>query len=126
MTIYVDEVVGIVRVYPTGKMTIDELKKIFWMMITHPNFRPGMSTLLDLGDASLTPLTTADLKEFGAFVQKFAAKRGEAKSAVVTHQDIDFGIARMYEMWNEKNSPVQLRVFRSVSEAEVWLLTGED
>lgn len=74
----------------------------------------------------ITDLTAVERFEVGfQDIYHFAIRRSSqrftrvVKSAIVVHEPVQFGIARIYETLNE-NPQIQVRIVRSVTEAAVW------
>jgi len=53
-------------------------------------------------------------------VRKFSKR---VKSAIIVQDLVQKGIARMFQTLND-NPQIEIRIFRSVSEAKEWFLTG--
>ena len=117
-----DQETGIVRVTLTGEFLLDDVKHFIKATITHADFRSGMDVLVDARQANMSYLTSADIVELKSHAQKFFPQRGSSNIAWVTERDVDYGLVRMYELRYEADLPGSLQVFRSISNAEAWLL----
>jgi hypothetical protein len=110
------------RVTLSGTFAIDRWKDAYDQTLTHPDFRPGMNTLWDFrGAVDIHLLSTQDLHAVAAEVVERVDKRGAGRSALVMNRDVDFGMARMYEMMMDGMTALTVRVFRDMHEAESWL-----
>jgi hypothetical protein len=74
----------------------------------------------------ITDLTAVERFEVGfREIYSFAIRRSKqrfsrvVKSAIVVHEPVQFGIARIYEALNE-NPQIELRILRNVAEATEW------
>ena len=54
-------------------------------------------------------------------IRKIFPDRGNTKIAIVVSSDFSFGMARMYELFSA-NLPQSIMVFKSIPEAEQWLV----
>jgi len=100
----------------TGVVTDDDLKGHQSRLRSDPAFDRTFNQLWDLrgvAEARVTNgaiRTLADSRSFDA-----GARRG-----MVAPQDLVYGLARMFEMLHEQ-APEDLRIFRTLEEAERWL-----
>ncbi len=63
-------------------------------------------------------LTTAQIKEFATYTR--ANSKSEVKVAVVTNEDLSYGLTRMFNVYREDGMFNQ-RNFHSLPEAMAWL-----
>lgn len=93
--------------------------------ITHSNQYPvNINALWDVREQDFTDVTSSTLQNL-VKISKCYPERGNAMAAFVTNENLAFGMLRMYEITSsmeENNTSQHLRVFRSYSEAEKWLL----
>ncbi len=78
----------------------------------------------DLNNGGDAQLTTRDMEQIVQFSRENGAARPDGKSAIVTNNDLYFGISRMFETYAETSPQLSLvfRVFREVEDAKRWLL----
>ena len=78
----------------------------------------------DLNNGGDAKLTTRDMEQIVQFSRENGAARPDGKSAIVTNNDLYFGISRMFETYAETSPQLSLvfRVFREVEDAKRWLL----
>jgi hypothetical protein len=108
----------LVRARLWGVVTFADLKENRLRMLEDPAFRPDLSQLTDVSDATKIAMTADEIQEF-ARILPFAP---EARRAIVVPNDATFGLARMFETYREAvvgNDP--LRLFRNLKDAEEWL-----
>lgn len=72
----------------------------------------------DLGAADLV-VSPADARELAAFVKQNQPMPPPEKVAFVVHREVDFGMARMFEVFREDPRTAS-RVFRARDEAVRW------
>ena len=121
MQFYFDPSLGCLRIKMKGIFQAEDFIRLFDELLEHEHFRTGINTLWDLSLASHPDMSVSDLLAIGAHVQQNAEKRGISKTAWVVANEIDYGIARMFEMVNDKTVPMDFRVFRNLNEAETWV-----
>ena len=83
--------------------------------------------LCDLTRATVADLTTSEIEEIIKLIgQKVNGAKG-AKSAIVVHGSVDFGLARMFSTFSElAGLPVQVKVFRTTEVAREWLSSQDE
>lgn len=106
----------------TGSLTFTELRETLQALYASPDFRPEQNALWDLRDSVLTTFTTAQVREIVEPVRSHWGTRGAPRAALVVCRDADFGMARMYELQLDVEGTAEVRVFRDLEEARVWVL----
>ena len=53
-------------------------------------------------------------------------ERGKGKSAIVVTRNVDYGIARMFELINENRFKFNFMIFKAMDEAIQWLSQDEE
>ena len=83
---------------------------------------PTRLALCDLSQAKLSLLSTDDIARIVSFTIARAEVRAGGKTAILASRDLEYGMARMYEMLAElRRHPVVIRAFRDRDEALRWL-----
>jgi hypothetical protein len=83
----------------------------------------GRSAVWDFREAKFD-LSASSVRQIAQFILHHQPEPPPAKVAFVTPRDVDFGMARMFEVFRE-DSGTAFRVFRDYAEAIVWAgLTG--
>ena len=88
-------------------------------ILNDPAFDSSFDQLWDLQGVSTLEVTNETLQSL-AQARSYSS---EAKRAIVAPRDILFGMARMFQMLHD-GAPEDLRVFRTVEEANDWLGLG--
>ena len=102
-----------------GDLTASDLVEAAAQVYGDPQFRPGMSTLLDVRGAC--PAVTGDeVRMIVSFVSRNLEERGKGSCAIVTDRSVDYGMARMGQVLMEALG-IELMVFRELEDAERWL-----
>lgn len=107
-------------VHLQGRVTLQELKKIFDEMLAHPRLRAGARVLVDgrfIGDAPCTD----DLRTIARDLRPLV-DRGLGPIAIVTSRPAVYGIARMFSVFAEAMR-AHVSPFKSLEDARIWLET---
>lgn len=103
----------------TGKMAADDFHK--WTA----KYYHGTVTafvLWDITGTDLSDLQAADLREDARHTKDLAAMRKGGKTAIVTGNDLEYGMSRMLEAFYEvEDMPFETQIFRGLDEAKKWL-----
>ena len=110
----------------TGELTLVRLKNALSAVYARPGFRYDQSSLWDLRKATTQHVSAAEVQSIAALVKKHWAGSEAARSALVVSTDLDYGMARMYEMLMEGEIGPRVKVFRDMEEAKAWLECEED
>jgi hypothetical protein len=116
----VDSSAGLVTHVATGDVSVDEIEVAFEAALGNQSFRPGMSVLWNMCDATVSSMSKADVERLVRFNMKYKEKRGGGRSAIVVSRNVDFGIARMFQLHGDE-LPWQTRVFTLPEAAIRWL-----
>ena len=125
----IDTMQRIVVATASGTLTVDDLfgyQRDAWK---HEEVR-GFNELVDMRKVDLlTPPPATQLRSFAGFAASMDEAVGESRLAIVAKDDLDFGLARMFQTYRELNpgSKKQVQVFRSLKDALAYLgVTEED
>lgn len=99
----------------TGRTIIESRKTL----MDRPDFEPGIPVLYNLREMTTLNLTRDQLREAEVHARQVAERRGPHLTAIFARRDVDFGMARMYEMLSDREGT--MRVFRDYDEALAWL-----
>lgn len=102
-----------------GTLDQDTILASFDSAVAHPRYRPGMARLWDFREADLSSLSTATVQRLAQYSLGFPGGINDVKVAFVTGRDLEYGLARMFEMTCKGNTPIF--VFRDLESAENWL-----
>jgi len=104
----------------SGGITADEFKEAIHSFY---NGNPTMNVVWDFSKASLADTPATVVKQLSMLVQKLGCCRKNGKSAVIASRDLEYGMARMFQIMTENGEiPFTIRVFRSFNEAKKWLI----
>ena len=86
-----------------------------------PDFDPDYSQIVDFTHFSGVDIGPEDVRQF--------AQRNifspPSRRAFVVKDDLQFGLARMFEIHRELNGETGIGVFRTIDEALDWVLAGD-
>lgn len=118
---HIDPDSGRITLTASGPTRFEDLKVALKGVTEAPDFRPGADIIWDFRNVESEALTADQLREMVAFVAGIADVRGiNYKVAIVVERNVDFGLARMYEVFADE-LPCELRVFRDLEEAVDWM-----
>ena len=107
-----------------GDITLKDFEKVLIEIVKSTEFPSDTKTIWDFREINFLPLNI-DFAEGLIAIRKKYPERGTAKVAFLTDSDLSFGMARAYETLSSLELPQQVKVFRDLSEAEVWVLSEE-
>ena len=92
-------------------------------IIVHPHWKTGNNILLDHRNLRFDKVKMDGVHRIARFFKSISPKLGDGKIAFVMNRDIDFGIARAWEILTADEVDIQIEVFRSIEKARTWLDT---
>lgn len=102
-----------------GAPTATELVEYMNGVLEHPDFRRGMTALVECVDVRLRDLPSSGIHRLADFSRRFEAELGAGAIAVCAPQPVAFGLARMYQL--VRDPPYAFAVFRRLEAARAWL-----
>jgi len=88
---------------------------------------PTRLQLWDMSEADLKAITSEGLRRFVKRSAELGKVRPNGRTAVLVRTPLQFGLARMAEMFGENASlPFELRAFQDRTEALAWLNEPRD
>jgi hypothetical protein len=108
-----------------GRLTVEELftasKEIAQAEAGMP---VALHRLTDASEVTATTITFADVEAFAA-KRRAAPMKNPVRSAIVAGNDLQFGLARMFQALND-NPRISIKVFRDMAGARAWLRLEND
>ena len=102
--------------FPSGP----QMRAVVEEAVADSDFRPGMNFFWDRKPGAANPASIQFLREMLYFFQMLAERVGPHSWAIVSHNQADFGRARMLEAMSD-GTKVTIRAFNSSGDAEEWL-----
>jgi hypothetical protein len=115
---------ALIRETFVGQVTADELVRLCAEEWAHPDYRKGLNVLTDLRAAHVE-VSFEQMVQYVAFAEQ---GQGAGRQAIVVASQLEFGLARMFESISEARGRlwVNLRIFHDITEAERWVMSGEE
>lgn len=110
---------GLTTVTLTGALGIQEL-----LLILRQVYESDVTPLIlwDLSAADLSDVTPAQIEKIAHVAKQFGHLRAGGRGAFVTRDDLNFGLARMLEIYADlQQYPIALAVFKTTADALNWL-----
>ena len=90
--------------------------------IKHPQWHDKLPGLIDFRGFSATGLSSDNVYELAELCRNLGKMLGYGNCALVMSKELDFGLARMWQMMTEAHVEMEIDVFKSIDEAREWLL----
>jgi hypothetical protein len=118
-----------IEVEPDGRFTVttrgrgsaEGIIDFLEAIVSHPSWQPGNHILLDHRRLDIAEIAVDGIDRVSHHFQKIGPRLGSGKIALVMKKDIDFGIARAWELTTAEDVDIQIGVYRSMDEARMWL-----
>jgi hypothetical protein len=123
-TYQIDAERNLVTLEATGSITPNEAFATFDEVIAHPDYRPDMKVLSDHRELE-SVMSVEFVKTFLGRVSQMREALRQARWAFVERGLVRYGMARMASILCDPLG-LQLRAFRSMSEAREWLGLEEE
>jgi len=120
MDLSYDESKEILTCYCQGPVFVAEFKATIALIVSSKEYSPSVNMLWDVQDADPASFDISLAGQIVSIRQHYP-ERGNAKLAIVASDDLHFGLSRMYESMSD-DMPQDIHVFRTVADAEQWLL----
>jgi len=102
-----------------GNITADEVLK--YASEYYEKF-PTKNVIWDGTNGSVKNISANEFKQIAFSIKNKIGKRAGGKTALVGKFDVDYGSARMYEVYAlAENIPVSYKAFRDIKDAVLWL-----
>lgn len=111
----------LIHVKTRGIGDADGINAFLKDIISHPDWTPGMDILLDHTELNIENINTRGIDKVSDYFIKISKQLGNGKIALIMNRDVDFGIARAWELVTERHTNMQIHVFRNLEKAEAWL-----
>lgn len=90
-------------------------------VITHPDYRVGMNSLLDFRQVTELKITSVSVQTIASTVRRDLDSAAVPwRTAIVAPQALAYKFSRIYQILRER-SPGQVKVFRDLAAAWAWL-----
>jgi hypothetical protein len=104
-----------------GVLTKEDLWGHMERLSKDPDFNPDFCQVLDFTQITELEVVPEDVRQLAQ--RNIYSPR--SRRAFVVKDDLQFGLARMFEIYRELNGEAGIRVFRTFDEAMDWILIGK-
>jgi len=108
---------GLASIVCSGALGAEQAREGVSALWAHPDWN-GVAAVWDFREAQFD-MSTGDARAIALFVLQNQRPAPPARVAFVTRRDVDFGLARVFEVHREQRD-TEFRVFRSFEEAVAW------
>ena len=113
---------GIFEVTTSGDANLQGFDDYVKVIFEHEEWKPGGLILCDHTELNAGPLTVADVQGIAILGRKYKDQFGSAKLATFVSRDLEYGLARMWEVYVESEGwHASEKLFRERDEALAWL-----
>lgn len=103
----------------TGAMTVDDVSNTITACLTE---NPTLLVIWDIREAFFSGVTGDDLRRVVIRARPLAESRAGGKTAIVCSRGVDYGLARLFQIYVELyEAPIDIQVFDSMDAATEWL-----
>ncbi len=121
MDFTIDHIDGIFIVSTSGDAEISKFKELFLSYLHHEKWKPGTPCLHDHSKLNSASVSTDDIRDIAGSLKNLGELLGVGKTALVVDRDLEFGLARMFQVFYEGNPDRTVKLFKSREEALTWL-----
>ena len=105
----------------SGGANVNSLKGIVQQVLEHPAWHEIIPSLVDLRGLSASTLSSDDIFELADLFKSINTSLGSGNTALVVSQELEFGLARMWQMMTEEYVKMEIDVFKNIDEALEWI-----
>jgi hypothetical protein len=105
----------------TGVLTKEDILGHMDRISKDPDFNPDFSQLADFRQITAVEFGPEEVRQFA----QRSIYSPRARRAILVKDDLQFGLARMFEIYRELNGESGIRVFRTLEEAMDWIQIGK-
>ena len=103
----------------SGTVTVEEIRQ---RIDEFYNYKPTRNIIWDLSEATVPGVSKQDIEDLVWYAKQRSHSRTGAKTAIVTSDDLLFGMSRMYQVFSESaEQEAAVQVFRTQQEALSWI-----
>ncbi len=121
MSYRIDKTQNVVFMEGNGTLTDEDMVDCIRRLREDADLEANMMTLSDMRPVERLAITTSGIETMIGLMKATGASRGEAKAAIVAAEDVQFGMARMFQSKAEDTVNPQVQVFRDIAAARIWI-----
>lgn len=104
-----------------GDANVDGIIEFLKEILAHPQWRPGNLILVDHRSLKVDSINKDGIEVISWYFKSIARQLGNGRIALVMNRDIDFGIARAWEIVTASEVGIKINVFKNIDDAMYWL-----
>ena len=104
-----------------GVLTREDILGHMERLSKDPDFDPDFSQLVDFTHITALEIEPEDVRQFA----QRTIYSPRSRRAFVVKDDLQFGLARMFEIHRDLKGETGIRVFRAFDEAMDWIMVGD-
>jgi hypothetical protein len=106
-------------------VSLAEIEELNAEIVSDPNWQQGTALFFDSSEVENRAAETPSMTSMADTVAKMNGEFSQSKMAMFVKNDLQYGLARQYQMLAESRSTTRIEVFRDKNAAIDWLLTEE-
>lgn len=124
-SLQVDQSNGLFLITTEGDATVEGIIAFLDDIVAHPLWRSGMSILLDHRNLSISNISAKGVEQVSDYFAGLNQSLGNGKIALVMTRDVDFGMARAWEIMTSDRTNMRINILRSMENAQAWIANSE-
>lgn len=112
---------GIFEIKTSGDAEAEKFRNLMEALVTHEKWIPGSPFLVNHARLDAASLTDEDIKNIAKLSNIYRDQIGKSKCAHLLSRDLEYGLARMWQVYVEKEWDATEQLFKSRDEAIAWL-----
>jgi hypothetical protein len=121
MSYRIDKAQNVIFMEGHGTLTDADMVDCIRRLREDADLERHMATLSDMRAVERLAITTSGIETMIGLMKASDAKRGAARAAIVAAEDVQFGMARMFQSKAEDTVNPQVQVFRDMAAARIWI-----
>lgn len=110
------------EVITCGAANSEGFSDFYKAIIQHPDWTPGRLIFTDHSKLHAEHLPPESVKAIASLCYQYKESFGSAKIAILVDRDVEYGLARMWQMYiNDGAWDVSQKLFKSKEDALLWL-----
>ena len=105
----------------TGKPTAYDFKQCTLNMLGHSAWQPGWNVLVDYRRLTNFGFSTEGIRDINLLFRQYSREMGDGRCAVVVPSIFVLGLFNMWKPWLPDELQWEVRAFRKIDEACLWL-----
>ena len=106
----------------TGAGSSKDILNAFDVAVSDGKYKKGMGRLWDFTDIDLSSLDSDVIPKMAEHSLSFPPGINDVKVAFVVTKTMEYGLARMFQIYSDLNAKTQVRIFDSIDKAERWMM----